>query len=163
MNDIRKYINLIESDDDIILGELPEYNTLVKQLKAVRYNPKDIQYMVNPSEQVQLTAVRQDGFVIKYIPNPSEEVQLVSVQKNGLAIKFILAKGIVPSIAVQRAAVLQNPFWALYYMIDHKLPISKMIQWTAAKRIKELGWKVSKDLSDKLDPDVQDYLRSNNQ
>ena len=44
-------------------------------------------------------------------------------------------------------------------MIDHKLPISKMIQWTAAKRIKELDLDIGEVVFDDLDPDVQEYLK----
>ena len=54
---------------------------------------------------------------------------------------------------------------ALYYMIDFNIPISKMIQWIAAKRIKEINIDIDDDELFKykfnyLDPDVQDYLNS---
>ena len=122
---------------DIIPEENPEYDTLNKQLAAVQVNGRAIQLINNPSEEVQLAAVEQNGYVIYWI----------------------LKKGIVPSIAVQRAAVLSDPTQALYYMIEYNIPISKMIQWTAAKRIKELDLVViHKNILDKLDPDVQEYL-----
>ena len=143
MNDMRKYINLvesIESGDDIIPGERTEYNTLAKQLAAVRL----------------------DGWAIKHIKKPSEEVQLAAVREKGWAIVYTLHNGIAPSIPVQRAAVLNHPIGALEEMIKYNLPISKMIQWTAAKRIKErnLVDNLHKDVLNKLDPDVQNFLRS---
>ena len=147
--------------DDIIPGERPEYNTLAKQLAAVQRDSGYIQFIKNPSEQVQLAAVSQNIFAIEHIENPSEQVQLAAVQKDGWAIRFILAKGITPSIPVQRAAVLQNLVDVLKVMFKRNFPISKMIQWTAAKRIKELG--LSYRLDDEhlyyLDLDVQNFLR----
>ena len=138
---MRKYINIVESIDDIIPGELPEYNTITKQLDIMNHN----------------------GQAIDYINNPSEDVQLAAVQQNVMAIYYILEKRIKPSIAVQRIAVLQNPLWVLGELIEYNIPISKMIQWTAAKRIKELDLtigKIGKNILNKLDPDVQEYLRS---
>ena len=101
--------------NDIIPGERPEYNTLAKQLKIVK----------------------QDGYNIQFIRNPSEDVQLAAVQENGRAIYDIIDKGITPSIAVQRVAILNHPTGALEEMLFNDFPISKMIQWTAAKIIKE--------------------------
>ena len=166
MNEMRKLIDIVESEnlsDEIIPGELPEYNTLAKQLAAVQQAGWKIQYIRNLSLEVQLEAVKQSGYNIQYITNPAEQVQLVAVQHNGLAIDDILAKGIVPSIAVQRAAVLNKPASALRLMVRYNFPISKMIQWTAAKLIKKRGFELAESHLSKLDPDVQDYLRSNNQ
>ena len=136
MNEMRKYIDLVESSNDIIQDELPKY------------------------EAKRLAAVRLDGWRIEYINNPSEEVQLAAVRQSGSVIHLILAKGIVPSIAVQQAAVLQNPVSALGTMIYHHLPVSKMIQWTAAKEIKKRNLKIEEIILSKLDPDVQEYLKS---
>ena len=188
MNSMRHWINLIESTnlDNIIPGELPGYNTLANQLKAVQKNGSAIQlisnpseevrlaavkkdgnaifFIKNPSEEVRLAAVKKDGQSIKYISKPSEQVQLEAVQNNGGAIYYMMKKRIVPSIAVQRAAVLQSPVIALASMIGYDFPISKMIQWIAAKRIKELK-KVKKIVipsvvRNGLAPDVQKYLKS---
>ena len=148
--------------NDIIPGELRNYNTLAKQLTAVKKNGHAVQWIRNPSLDVQLAAVRQNGFAIGHIKNPSELVQLEALKVDGSALYWILAKRIVPSIAVQRAAVLQNPVWALNNMTHYNIPISKMIQWTAAKRIKERDMfdDLGKGVLEKLDPDVQNYLRS---
>ena len=128
--------------NDIIPGELPAFNNLAKQL----------------------VKVKQDGWAIQFIKNPSEEVQLAAVKQNGRAIYFILGKGIIPSIAVQRAAVLNHPFGALEGMIEHDFPISKMIQWTAAKEIKEqcLVSKIGHKTLDYLNPSVREYLFDQN-
>ena len=156
---MRKYINLVESLDEIIPDEHPRYNTLAKQLAAVSQDGYIIEYIKNPCEQVQIAAVRRHGLSIQFIPNPSERVQLEAVEENMFAFKQILDKGIVPSIAVQRAAVLNSPKWALYHMIDYNIPISKMIQWIAAKRLKELKKEKTILFLSKLDPDVQNFLR----
>ena len=47
-------------------------------LEKVRQNWGAIEYINNPSEEVQLAAVRQNGQAIRYIKNPSEEVQLIA-------------------------------------------------------------------------------------
>ena len=167
--------------DDIIPGEDPKYNTEVKQLAAVRQDATTIRYIKNPTEHVQLAAIRKYGYAIRYIENPSEEVQIFAIQRYGYAIShiknpseelqlaavrfngryiyYILEKGIVPSIDVQKAAVLNNPVWALRYMVDYNIPISKMIQWTAAKRLVELGL-TSIDYSKLLDTDVQNWIKN---
>ena len=136
---MRKYINIVESSNDIIPGELPRYNTLAKQLNRVN----------------------EDGRMIQFINNPSEHVQLAAVRENGRIIRWILKHGITPSITVQRAAVLQNPINALAFMIEFNFPISKMIQWTAAKEIKAWNLSIKKSLLDQLDHDVQEYLKPN--
>ena len=151
--------------NDIIPGERPEYNTLAKQLKIVKQDGYNIQFIRNPSEDVQLAAVSHYRPAIRYLESPSETVQLAAVQNHGGAIYYILAKGIVPSIVVQRAAVLENPVSALKYMIYYSIPISKMIQWTAAKQIKERNIvshldELDEDMLNSLDPDVQKYLQS---
>ena len=123
--------------NDIIPDELLEYNSLAKQLDTVS----------------------RAGHTIQFIRNPNETVQLAAVRENGYALRYIFSKGIEPSIPVQRAAVLNNPVWALNAMIYYNFPISKMIQWTAAKRIKEENWKIRDTHVTKLDLDVQEYLR----
>ena len=209
MNDMRKYIKLvesaIESADDIIPGELPKYNTLAKQLAAVQKYGPAIEYIKNPSEEVKLAAVQKTGWAIEYIPNPSENVKLAAVSQDGHAIQFIsnpseiiqlaavqqdghaiqfisnpseiiqlaaikrsrdsiyyiLNNRIIPSVPVQKYAVIYDTVNALNKMIWYKIPISKMILWTAAKKIKELNLKIKEDILSKLDPDVQEYLKDN--
>jgi len=59
------------------------------QLEAVRNHGYAIQFIKNPSERVQIEAVRNHGSAIKYIKNPSERVQLEAVKQDGCAIKYI--------------------------------------------------------------------------
>ena len=44
------------------------------QLKAVKYFGANIEYIKNPSEEVQLQAVTKEGDNIKFIENPTDEV-----------------------------------------------------------------------------------------
>ena len=68
------------------IGEVnPEY-TLDKQ---VYNNGELIQFIDNPSEEVQLAAVKMFGSSIKHIQNPSERVQLAAVKKFGNSIQYI--------------------------------------------------------------------------
>ena len=76
--------------DDIIPDESEEYNTLSKQLALVQKHGWAIDYIKNPSEDVQLAAVKQTGFVIECIRNPSEVVQLAAVNSSASAFGFIL-------------------------------------------------------------------------
>ena len=122
MNDMRKYINLVESSNDIIPGELPEYNTEVKQLMAVRLDGVDIQFIKNPSETVQLRAVSQNAFAILYIPNPSERVKIKAVKEDGYAIELIRN----PSEHVQLEAIRRN-----CYAIEFINDPNEHVQWEA--------------------------------
>ena len=40
-----------------------------------------LQWIYNPSEEVQLVAVKQNGLSIQWIKNPSEDVQIVALEK----------------------------------------------------------------------------------
>ncbi|NBP57438.1 hypothetical protein EBU71_13060 [bacterium] len=68
------------------IGEVnPEYS-LDKQV----YNVGGlIQFIHNPSQEVQLAAVRRNSYSIRFIHNPSEKVQLAAVRKNPSSIKHI--------------------------------------------------------------------------
>jgi DNA-dependent RNA polymerase auxiliary subunit epsilon len=68
------------------IGEVnPEY-TLDKQ---VYNNGELIQFIENPSEEVQLAAVKENGYSIQFIENPSEKVQLAAVKENPYSIHYI--------------------------------------------------------------------------
>ena len=47
-------------------------------LEKVRQNGHAIQYIDNPTEEVQLAAVRRRGLAIQFIENPSEEIRLIA-------------------------------------------------------------------------------------
>ena len=59
------------------------------QLESVGKNGLMIRFIKNPNEQVQLESVRQNGWAIEYIENPSEQAQLESVRQYGYAIAYI--------------------------------------------------------------------------
>jgi len=60
------------------INELVEWNNLDFCLNAVKQNGHAIQFIKNPSEEVQLVAVNQNGNAIQYIKDPSKEVQLAT-------------------------------------------------------------------------------------
>jgi DNA-dependent RNA polymerase auxiliary subunit epsilon len=72
-----------------ILIKIGEVNPKYNLGKQVYNNGELIQFIDNPSEEVQLAAVKENGYSIKFIDNPSEEVQLAAVKENGYSIKFI--------------------------------------------------------------------------
>ena len=116
---------------------LDKQPTEEEQIKAVCETGTAIQYIKNPSEEVQqlhtkmpteaeqLAAVKKDGYAIKYIKNPSEQVQLAAVSQEAYAIDYIKN----PSEQVQFVAVKQEPF-AIKYI---KNP-TKQVQLVAVKK-----------------------------
>ena len=68
------------------IGEVNPKYTLDKQVYNVG---KLIQFIPNPSEEVQLAAVKEDPFSILFIQNPSEKVQLAAVEENPFSIRSI--------------------------------------------------------------------------
>ena len=104
------------------------------QLDAVNEDGTAIEYIENPSEQVQLAAVNQSSYAIFEIMAkgivPSEEVQLAVVNKNGYVIKYIIAKGISPSEKVQLAAVTQDGS-AIEYIVKKGIVPSEQVQLAA--------------------------------
>jgi hypothetical protein len=57
-----------------ILTKIGEVNPKYTLDKQVYNNGELIQFIDNPSEEVQLAAVKDDPFSIEYIENPSEKV-----------------------------------------------------------------------------------------
>lgn len=53
-----------------------------KQIKIVKRNGYNIQFILNPSKNVQLEAVREKPFVISYINNPFVDVEIESITYN---------------------------------------------------------------------------------
>jgi hypothetical protein len=64
-----------------ILIKIGETNPKYDLEKQVYKNGKLIQFIENPSEEVQLAAVKENGYSIQFIENPSERVQLAAVKK----------------------------------------------------------------------------------
>ena len=101
-NDEKKLVELVKGNTYII--QYIENPTEDMQLASVHKFGYNIQYIKNPTEKVQLAAVKQNGSSIKYIKNPSKEVQLAAVREDGYAIQYISD----PSEEVQLEAVKQN-------------------------------------------------------
>ena len=60
--------------------KLEGYSTEKENLKAVRINAFNIQYIKNPSEAVQLAAVKEDGLAIRYIKTSDDEIILTALE-----------------------------------------------------------------------------------
>ena len=85
-----------------------------QQLEFIKHLGLLIQFISEPSEQVQLGAVHQNSFSIKYIKNPTELVQIATVKDDPEMLYFItdskilfkstyaLALSLTPSIKNQR-------------------------------------------------------------
>lgn len=82
-------------------------------LSQVKQDGLTLQYVKNPSPNIQLEAVKQNGYAIQYIHNPSETLQLEAVKQTGLSIKYIKN----PSLNIQLEAIIQNPT-AIQYTIQ---------------------------------------------
>ena len=72
-----------------ILTKIGEVNPKYDLDKQVYNVGVLIQFIENPSEEVQLTAVKDDPFSIKYIENPTEKVGLVVVERDPFLIRYI--------------------------------------------------------------------------
>ena len=51
-----------------------------------------IQYINDPSEEVQRLAIQQNGLVIRFVHNSSEEIQRLAIENNPDCIKYIDVK-----------------------------------------------------------------------
>lgn len=74
--------------------DVPEF--ILKLLLAT--NPILIQFIRQPSINLQLTAVQQNGMVIGYIEHPSPLVQFAAIKQNPDAIMFIKPEDLTPSL-----------------------------------------------------------------
>ena len=72
----------------VLISSNIDINDNLKVL-AVKNNAYNIQYIKNPSEQVQLEAVSVTNDIIKLIENPTEQVKNISVKRNSYNIRFI--------------------------------------------------------------------------
>ena len=70
----------------------------------VNYNPRVIQYIKNPSHEIQLIAANQNPYYFKYVKNPSPELQLKMVSRGGDQLEYIRN----PSPQIQMAAVTNS-------------------------------------------------------
>lgn len=87
----------VKDEEEVVLNEY--------YLSAVEYDPWALEYIDNPSEEVQKVAVQLNAYNIGNIENPSEEIQKLAVSNRGYAIKFIKN----PSEELQIEAVRREP------------------------------------------------------
>jgi len=110
-----QYVKDHPDADDAILKTLVSYNPYTieyiknpsreLQLIAVNKNIVLFKYVQNPSPELQLKAVSAIGDYIRYIDNPSHQVQMAAVTNAGNAIAIIDN----PSLDLQMAAVKSYP------------------------------------------------------
>ncbi len=124
-------INLPKEVQDVVSKNPKVIDTYSEHLQKsfVILEPDNIEFIKNPSEDVQLVAVSKDGYSIGYINNPTEKVQLVAVSKSGWIIDNIKN----PSEDVQLAAVRRNDSSIEYI----KNPTEK-VQLAAVRKDKSL-------------------------
>jgi len=82
---IYKVSFLLQMDDSIlknILTKIGEVNPKYSLGKQLYNNGELIQFIDNPSEELQLVAVAEDGYSIQHIQNPSEKIQLAAVKQD---------------------------------------------------------------------------------
>jgi hypothetical protein len=113
---------IIADPDNIQFIKDPSYEL---QMAAVKQKGQVIRFIKDPSYELQLAAVNQTGMALQYIKDPSYELQLAAVKQNGYAIRFIKD----PSYELQLAAVKQNAH-AIRFIKDP----SEEIQLAAVKQ-----------------------------
>ena len=69
--------------------ELKEWQSEDDCIEFVNGWYSDIQYIKNPSEQIQLEAVKKNGFAIHYIKNPSKQVIITALFQNIYCLYYI--------------------------------------------------------------------------
>ena len=98
--------NFSKENLNLLIKLQPEViNFMNKPEFIINTNPKAIQFLENPSEELKQLAVSKNGDLISYIKNPSEEIQIIAVKQDAYHIIDIKS----PSELVQLAAVEQNP------------------------------------------------------
>lgn len=74
--------------------------------KYIEKNPSYIQYIKNPSEELQYSVIEKNIFGILYIKNPSEDMQIKGIEDFSSNIQFIKN----PTLKVQLIAIEDDPF-----------------------------------------------------
>ncbi len=114
--------------------------TEFEQICLVRAAGRDIRHLINAgipvSDTVKKNALNNDGRAIEYIKNPSAELQKIAVENRGVALKYILDMGIIPSETVQIAAVA-NDCDSIHYLIQAGITPSFVVQFAAVRS----GWR----------------------
>lgn len=74
------------------------------RLNVLNYNPDNIKFIINPTEEEQLCSVNIDGHCLQFIDNPSLEVQKAALKNDGYSIQYINN----PSEELQLIAIEEN-------------------------------------------------------
>jgi len=85
------------------------------QKMAVTQNPFAIQFVLNQTEELCTIAIRENGRVLRYITNPSDNICKLAVQRDGYAIQDVERSMITQDIL--ELAIKQNPH-VLSYVVD---------------------------------------------
>jgi hypothetical protein len=101
------------------------------QLEGVKHTGYNIEYLYNPAEVAQIAAVKNSAIALSHIQNPSEEVQLAAVRSHSLALGTIFSKGITPSENVVTSAIILNPINAIYHLREYDVLISEELKMMA--------------------------------
>ena len=101
------------------------------QIASVEHSGYNIEYLENPTEAAQIAAVKNSAVALGFIKNPSEEVQLAAVRNHSMSLATLFAKGIDPSEDVLTSAIMLNPVNAIYNMRDYDVPISEELKMMA--------------------------------
>ena len=78
-----------------------DYEDEKECLKAVKANSFYIQFIKNPSEEVQLAAVKQHGRTVCHIKNPTDLVILTAVRNTEYAMAYVDLSIISEELAFQ--------------------------------------------------------------
>ena len=103
------------SNSDILITE-EQSNKL-----AVQKNGWAIEYIKEPSVEVQKLAVKQNGYALRYVDNKTEEICKLAVQQNGLALQYIVDQ----TDEICELAVKENGL-ALQYVENQNEEICKL-------------------------------------
>ncbi len=95
-------------------------------IRDIAHLPDFIQFVDNPSDELQWAAVGSDGTAIRHIDKPSKQIRLNAIHQNGMAIEHIKN----PTDKEAYEAVKQNG-WALFELDINVDKISEGFMLTA--------------------------------
>ena len=97
---------------------------------AIRKQPRVLEMIPNPSEDLKLLAVSIDGIAITCIRNPSEKIIDTAIKQNGAAIRYISS----PTESQIICAVSQNGL-IFKWLKDHHFDITRSIELAAVSKL----------------------------
>lgn len=117
-----------------IINRINDQSEELKRI-AIERGLWNLKFLKPPvSDELKMMAIKNDGRAIDYIQNPSEEMQIESLSQYGDRINLILKKGIKPSEKVLLTSVSrQDADEALNVLIGYNVEITDKILTTAMK------------------------------